>query len=115
MATEEAKQIAERLQHWLDVRGMEKKDLAYRAGVNPSQVTRYMTGDRRPTLGTMERLALVLEVPTQDIFPRYEEEKARQIAGQAIKNGWMDLHDLADVIEGHRYQEQQDKKRRGEH
>lgn len=102
---DERETFVKRLRSLLAERDMGQSELAHIADINPAQITRYMKGERRPTLRTMEKLAEALQVDPDDLFPRYAQEKAKELVAEAIANGWLDLLDIKAVIEGHRYQQ----------
>jgi transcriptional regulator with XRE-family HTH domain len=49
-------------------RGMTQEELGWAVGLHPTAVGRVESGERRPTLGTIFRLAEGLEVPPADLF-----------------------------------------------
>lgn len=56
--------IGIRFAAWLDeglrTRGISQRHLAYRSGVSHSAISRLLSGERGPSLGTANRLAIVL-------------------------------------------------------
>lgn len=47
-----------KLNAWLAIRGVQKKDLAEHLGVHPSMITRILSGDRRPSRLIAQLIAL---------------------------------------------------------
>ncbi|MCZ7662437.1 MAG: helix-turn-helix transcriptional regulator [Thermoleophilia bacterium] len=104
MRDDELEVFVRQLRSLLAERKMDQSELAHVAEINPAQITRYIKGERRPTLRTMEKLAEALQVDPIKLFPGYAQEKAKELVAEAIAKGWLDLLDIKAVIEGHRYQ-----------
>ncbi len=52
-----------------DARGWSQRELARRVGVARNTVARIETGNRRPSLALLERLARTFKVGMVDLFP----------------------------------------------
>jgi transcriptional regulator with XRE-family HTH domain len=52
-----------------------QKDLAVKAGIDPSHLCRIETGVFRPRLITQEKIARALGVPRQQLFPQHKGEE----------------------------------------
>jgi transcriptional regulator with XRE-family HTH domain len=64
--TVEEPSFAHLLQHLREVRGLSKADLAKRARVDPSSITRFEQGSRAPERGTVMTLAQAMVLPMAD-------------------------------------------------
>lgn len=60
--------FGQRLQFFLDRRGMSQTDLARRVGVFPSAVTMWCSGKTKPKHGRLEAIAVALGVPLAEFF-----------------------------------------------
>ncbi|MGL4423737.1 MAG: helix-turn-helix domain-containing protein [Gemmataceae bacterium] len=68
MDTEEAT-FAERLQHWMLVRGLTQAQLAAKVGIGQPAVSMFLKRDSRPQMKTVHKFAEALNVPITDLWP----------------------------------------------
>ena len=61
------KMIGQNVAWWIKFRRMENKDLAEKMGVQPSQISQIISGDR-VTLYEMQRVAKHLDIKIIDLF-----------------------------------------------
>ena len=61
-------EIGSKLIRYRNLRGLSQKQSAMRAGMAPSQLSRYEHGRAQPSLRTLERLARALRVRISDLF-----------------------------------------------
>ena len=87
------------LESVLAEKGVSKRELADLIGVNPSQVTRYTTGEKRPSLSTLERIGRALDVDVFAVFPDYVIKMAQREVATAMRQGWLDWPTLAVLLE----------------
>jgi transcriptional regulator with XRE-family HTH domain len=59
---------AERIKDFRHRRGWTQEELAQRVGVAPNTIARIESGNRRPSLGLLERLARTLNVDLARLF-----------------------------------------------
>ena len=64
--TVEEPSFAHLLQHFREIRGLSKAELAKRAGVDPSSITRFEQGTRAPERATVLQLAQAMVLPMAD-------------------------------------------------
>lgn len=60
--------VGRRLRHLREQLALSQAELGRRAGTSASQVNAVERGDRAPTVGTLARLAIGLNVPTSSLF-----------------------------------------------
>ncbi len=60
----------ERLKHARDLRGLTQADLAERSQLQPSAISHFEAGTRKPSFENLRRLATALEVPTDYLLGR---------------------------------------------
>ena len=75
LAREEDTILHKKLRALREERGMEQKDVARALGVNPSAVTRWESGEKRPELNNLVRLADLFGVSVDYILGRTEVRK----------------------------------------
>jgi transcriptional regulator with XRE-family HTH domain len=61
-----------RLAQELARRGMQHQALAAAVGLSPGSISHFSTGRRRPTVEVADRIARLLDVPTEQLFPKAE-------------------------------------------
>jgi len=61
-----------RLAQELARRGMEHQALAAAVGLSPGSISHFSTGRRRPSSELAERIARLLDVPVEQLFPKAE-------------------------------------------
>lgn len=59
-----------RLKEARDARGLSQLDLAQQSGLQPSAISHFETGGRRPSFGNLQLLAEVLDVSTDYLLGR---------------------------------------------
>jgi transcriptional regulator with XRE-family HTH domain len=62
-----------RLKAARDLRGLGQDDVAARAGMQPSAISHFETGKRKPSFDNLRRLAQALDVTTDFLVGRVEE------------------------------------------
>lgn len=62
-----------RLRTLLDERGWTQADLAERAGIEQPHVSKLVTGKRRPSLNTAQKVARAFGVAVEDVWPENME------------------------------------------
>ena len=65
---DETKGVGDRIQAYLNLRGMTRKELAKQTGVTEAAISRYINGEREPKAVTISAIALALEVSIDDIM-----------------------------------------------
>ena len=80
-------------------RGLSQKDLATLAGVNPSYISLVEAGNRKPSAGSLEKLAEVLDVPLYllMLLGSSESELRGLSQNEADRLGRQLLHMLVDA------------------
>lgn len=61
------------LQHYMEERGMNQRQLAEAAGLKEATVSRYLNGQREPKVSTLLTLCSALEVTPNDLTGIYSE------------------------------------------
>jgi transcriptional regulator with XRE-family HTH domain len=69
------RQLVERLRVLASKRGWTPTQLSAEAGLSKSQMSRLMNLQQSPTLSTLRRLAVALEVNTRELLPRDDERR----------------------------------------
>lgn len=75
-ATSKKPLFFERLREARELRGLSQSDLAQRAGLQPSALSHFETGGRKPSFDNLRRLADALEVSTDFLLGRRDDPKA---------------------------------------
>ncbi len=76
----------ERLLRARQVRGLSQGDLAKRAGLPPSSISHFESGNRRPSFDNLRRLATALDVTTDFLLGRTDEIGAPGTAQKLHRN-----------------------------
>lgn len=63
-----AEQFGANVERLREARGMTQEQLAWASGLHQTAIARIESGDRKPFLGTILKLAAGLEVPPADLF-----------------------------------------------
>lgn len=80
-------QLAESIDQVLRDRGWRKKDLARRAGMKESQLSRYLSGSANPNLKTIAKISMALERELLS-FPEFAGEGEYSISNTVVtRNG----------------------------
>lgn len=76
----------ERLRAVREQRGYSQEDLAKRAGMQPSAVSHFETGARKPSFDNLRRLADALEVTTDYLLGRVADSTGLAAPEQLFRN-----------------------------
>lgn len=76
--------------------GLSKRQLAHAADVDPSFITRLESGDKHPSLDTLEAIARATEVPLAAIM-LYASECGDLIEGVTVEDAMVIAERLVDV------------------
>lgn len=66
--SEITKLIGDRIRNIRNQCGLSQEQLALKANINKSYMGQIERGEENPTIGTLEKIACVLEVPFQELF-----------------------------------------------
>lgn len=89
--------VGARLRQARVVRGLTAKALAEAAEISPSVVSGYEQGNKAPSLETLDRLARLLEVPTQMFFKKMPEAHAvHDVFYRSVSSATKTLRDVMD-------------------
>ena len=83
------KRVGRVLTHLREGQGLSRAELARRVGTSTSQISAVESGERSPTLDSLERLARALKVPLADLFP----EEAIEASSRSEKI-WFEIADM---------------------
>lgn len=72
----------ERLQKARDIRGMNQAQLATESGLDPSVISHFEGGTRKPSFDNLKRLASALRVTTDFLLGRSDNPDTSAAAGQ---------------------------------
>ena len=104
----------ERLREARELRGLSQGDLADRAGLQPSAISHFETGGRKPSFENLRRLADALSVSTDYLLGRRDEPGA--VGGEAealykdLENATVeDQQFIRDILATRRKRKQEDK------
>jgi transcriptional regulator with XRE-family HTH domain len=65
--------LGEAVWRYRDERGLQQDDLAEKANVNPTQLSRLEHGSINPSWGTVRRVAAALDLPMSELVARAEQ------------------------------------------
>ncbi len=82
MSIDPAEVFPRRLRDAREQRGLTQGDLAKRCGLQPSAVSHFETGTRKPSFDNLRRLADALEITTDYLLGRVEDFRALSGADQ---------------------------------
>jgi len=90
----------ERLRAARDKRGLNQEELAGRAGLQPSAISHFETGKRKPSFDNLRRLADALDATTDYLLGRVSELTGLAGADRLHRNFDRLTSDDQDVAEG---------------
>jgi transcriptional regulator with XRE-family HTH domain len=76
--------LAEAIKYWRGVRGLTQRALAERTGLSYVHIARLELAQGNPTIDTLERVALALEIPLVDLIagPPQAKRPAKRARGK---------------------------------
>jgi transcriptional regulator with XRE-family HTH domain len=75
-----------RLKKARELRGLGQADVSARSGIQPSAISHFETGSRKPSFDNLRRLALALDVTTDFLIGRASEIGATGTADRLYRN-----------------------------
>ena len=75
-----------RLRRARELRGLGQADVAARSGIQPSAISHFETGNRKPSFDNLRRLAQALDVTTDFLIGRVDEIGATGAADRLYRN-----------------------------
>lgn len=76
------------LRKLLDEQGISQRELAIYSDLEPCSVTLYLQGKRNPTIKTIERIAIALDVPLERLTGG---KSKRQLIGESLADRLMEM------------------------
>lgn len=89
-------QFPHRLRSARDLRALSQEDLARKTGLQPSAISHFETGARKPSFDNLRRLADALEVTTDYLIGRVDDVAAAAPPGELFRQ----LGQLSDSDRG---------------
>jgi len=96
MSSTDSTIFADRLKEALSLRELAQSDLAHKTGLQPSAISHFTSGTRRPSFDNLRRIASALQVTTDFLLGRSDDPEAASSTVDELNRHVKKIKNLSD-------------------